>query len=108
MSPQLQSLLLHGPHGAQGRSALGRDKGKFALQIIPSIGLMGLSIHSLDILVPGLQTRPGSSSGAGGKVEGQPFTPVLASISGLQSQAGWCCRKGQGVQGHDGCGGSSL
>lgn len=33
--------------------------------------------------------------------------PVLAPISGLQSQAGWCCRKGQGVQGHAGCGGSS-
>jgi len=33
--------------------------------------------------------------------------PVLAPISGLQSQAGWCYRKGQGVQGHAGCGGSS-
>lgn len=38
---------------------------------------------------------------------GMTIPPVLAPISGLQSQAGWCPRKGQGVQGHAGCAGPS-
>lgn len=51
--------------GTQSRSALGRDKRKCTLQIIPSNSPMGFSIPSLDISVPGLQAGPGSSSGAG-------------------------------------------
>lgn len=42
-----------------------------------------------------------------GEGGGMTIPPVLAPVSGLQSQADWCCRKGQGVQGHAGCDGSS-
>lgn len=67
---------------------------------------MGFSIHSFDILVRSLQTKPGSSHGVGGGRR-DDCSPVLSPISGLQGQASWCCRKGQDVQGHAVCGGSS-